>query len=66
MAEGDLTKAARLLGHVERIPVGISKDALAETSAEVESNLPGAERDRLVEEGATADYRQVLGWLREN
>jgi predicted ATPase len=66
IAEGDLTKAARLLGHVERIPVGISKDALAETSAEVESNLPGAERDRLVEEGATADYRQVLGWLRED
>jgi predicted ATPase len=65
LAEGDLTGAALLLGHVERVPVGISKAALAEASAEVESDLPGAERARLMAEGAAADYRQVLGWLRQ-
>jgi hypothetical protein len=62
--EGDLTRAARLLGHVESIPVGISREALAEARAEVESGLPEGERDQLIAEGAEADYLRVLGWLR--
>jgi hypothetical protein len=62
---GDLDTAARLLGHVERNRAGISKEALADARAGVESGLPERERDRLLADGATADYRRVLSWIRE-
>jgi hypothetical protein len=65
LEEGEMTTAARLFGHVEANPIGITKDALAEANARFESDLPETESDRLMAEGAAADTRQVLGWLRE-
>ncbi|MGH3667401.1 MAG: hypothetical protein ACRDU7_03875, partial [Acidimicrobiia bacterium] len=63
LAEGDLSAAARLLGSVERNRVGASPDEMARFREEVEGGLLPPERDRLIAEGAAADYRTVLHWI---
>jgi predicted ATPase len=65
LEDGDLEDAARFLGQVESDRVGISKDALADARARIESGLPKQDFDRLIAEGAGADHRRVLGWIRE-
>jgi hypothetical protein len=64
--EGDMENAARFLGHVEQNRAGISKDALAAARARVESGLPEAELAALLADGASADYRRVLTWIRDS
>ena len=63
LAEGDLSAAARFLGSVERNRVGASPDEMARFREEVEGGLHPPERDRLIAEGAAADYRTVLQWI---
>jgi hypothetical protein len=64
--DGDLEAAARFLGHVEQNRSGISKDALADARARVESGLSEAEVAALLADGASADYRRVLTWIGES
>jgi hypothetical protein len=63
--DGDLEAAARFLGHLESNRLGISKVALADARAKVESALPEEDAKRLQAEGGTAEYRRVLAWIRE-
>ncbi len=63
VADGDLSAGARFLGSVERNRVGVSLDEMARFRREVERGLPPPERDLLLAEGATADYRTVLQWI---
>ena len=63
VAEGDLSRAARFLGAVERNRVGASVDQMARFREQVERGLSLPERDPLITEGAAADYRTVLQWI---
>jgi predicted ATPase/class 3 adenylate cyclase len=62
---GDMSGAARFLGHVEQDRVGISQEAVATARAKILLELPEADSDRLLAEGATAGYRRVLEWIRD-
>jgi hypothetical protein len=62
---GDLESAARYLGHIEKTHVSISKEAVDDALAKVGSGLPDADREQLFAEGAAADYRRALTWIRE-
>jgi predicted ATPase/class 3 adenylate cyclase len=63
--EGDIETAARFLGHIEPNRFGISKEALGDARARVESALPDEDLKRLEAVGAAADYRRVLTWIRD-
>lgn len=65
MEDEDMESAARFLGHLERSPIGISRESLADARARLESSLPEDDRKRLLAEGAAAEYRHVLGWIRD-
>lgn len=65
LARGDLTSAARLLGQVQENQVGATPSEIAGFRSEIESGLRQSEREVLFAEGAAADYRRVLHWIRE-
>lgn len=74
LAHGDLTAAARLLGHIQahhevrgsgRGP-RMGKTGDIDTCREaIKESLSEDEVDRLVAEGAAANQAQVLGWMKE-
>lgn len=64
VAQGDLTTAARLLGHSEGHHDGKTAD-LGTCREAVEVGSSEDEVDRLVAEGAAADQTQVLGWMKD-
>ena len=60
LAAGNTAAAARFLGHAGRRQAG---GGLERCRNQVEEALAGAEGSRLIEEGAAADHRTVLGWI---
>ena len=62
LATGDVSGAARLLGHADANGLG-DDEGLATCRTEIGDRLTAADVDRLTAEGAAADLRRVLGWI---